>query len=136
MQSKIPKTQKVFRFNTATGEYESTVVGCGVPSIPYITNVTGVATDNWNASWTIPMGCRAFEIKRRDDANDLKIAVESDGDPYFTLRAVTGQFVESLRVEELYGAEGGSTFYFQAVGTGCVVEILYWLDGMVCHTPS
>jgi hypothetical protein len=136
MQSKIPKSQKVFKFNTSTGEYESTLTGCGVPSIPYITVLASVATDNWNSSWTIPHGCRAFEIKRRDDADDLKIATESDGDPYFTLRAVNGQFVESLKMEELYGNEAGSTFYFQAVTSQCDVEILYWLDGMECHTPS
>ena len=133
MQRKIPKSQKRFTYNPSTGEYESTVTGCGVPSIPYVA-VVAVSNVNWTGSWPIPHGCRAFELKLRE-VDNLKVATEADGDPYFTIRA-TANYTESVVMPELYGNEGGSVLYFQAVSATGNVEILYWLDGMECHTPS
>lgn len=135
MPRKIPKTQKRFTYNPSTGEYESEIVGCGVPSVPHVAVVGSVSNSNWTASWTIPHGCRAFELKLREDDVDLKVATESTGDPYFTIKAAA-EYTQSLIVPELYGNENGSTLYFQTATGAGNVEILYWLDGAECHTPS
>lgn len=133
MNVKQPKTIRRFVTGDGTCIYKGENVAAGVPCIPHISNVTA-SNSGWAANWTIPHGCRAFEIKLRAE-QDLRVSTEATGTTYFTIRA-DADYVESLHVPELYGYEEGTTFYFQTETNEQVVEILYWLDGTECHTPS
>jgi len=130
MQTKIPKTQKRFVYNTSTGEYESNITGCGVPSVPYIINLASVSTSNWNSSWQIPLGCRAVRISKRGKNNSYRVSADAAGATYITVGGT-----EVFDLGEMFGPEDPTVLYFQCVTAPDTIEIMYWLDGSECHTP-
>jgi hypothetical protein len=86
-------------------------------ALPKTMTVTLTGGSTWDAI-TIP-ACFSYIIQARTDV-DIKITDQSDGDPYFTLKA--GGWIDSPE-----DASGGIVYY--ANGTAAVVVEVFYFTG-------
>lgn len=124
-EPRFAKAKKVMKTSGGTCPYVGYIMGQGVPSVPYIYNLS-VTTAAWT-QWQIPLGCRAMIIKRRTSTNAFRIATEATGATYITINGG-----DSYQLDEMFGPQSGEILYFQTVTDNDTIEILVWGDGQDC----